>query len=128
VSTADAGVQQPRRTSPTSCDRQSPLICANDLYRPFALNGKEKVRYTPEQACRIRQFGVAQPGESPHELHIASTPPAARTPVMNMDGDAGSHLRPRGGRTVMPVLLIAEPDLPEDAYAEIADKVTPLLR
>lgn len=28
----------------------------------------------------------------------------------------------------MPVLLIAEADLPEEAYAEIADKMTPLIR
>ena len=28
----------------------------------------------------------------------------------------------------MPVLLIAEADLPEEAYAEIADKMTPLRR
>jgi hypothetical protein len=28
----------------------------------------------------------------------------------------------------MPVLLIAEADLPEEVYAEIADKMTPLIR
>ena len=28
----------------------------------------------------------------------------------------------------MPVLLIAEADVPEAAYAEIADKITPLMR
>ena len=28
----------------------------------------------------------------------------------------------------MPVLLIAESDIPEEAYAEIADKMTPVLR
>ena len=28
----------------------------------------------------------------------------------------------------MPVLLIAEAELPEEAYAEIADKMTPLIR
>jgi hypothetical protein len=27
----------------------------------------------------------------------------------------------------MPVLLIAEADLPEEAYVEIADKMTPLI-
>jgi len=32
------------------------------------------------------------------------------------------------GRTEVPVLLIAEADLPEEAYAEIADKMTPLIR
>jgi len=28
----------------------------------------------------------------------------------------------------MPVLLIAEAELPEDAYAELADKMTPVMR
>jgi hypothetical protein len=28
----------------------------------------------------------------------------------------------------MPVLLIAEADLPEEAYAEMADKMTPVIR
>jgi hypothetical protein len=39
----------------------------------------------------------------------------------------GTEMRPHAavqGRTIMPVLLIAEADLPEEAYAEMADKRT----
>jgi hypothetical protein len=31
----------------------------------------------------VRPFGVARPEKSPHELHIASMPPATKIPVMN---------------------------------------------
>jgi len=61
-------------------------------------------------------------------LHTNYTPvsisPATKTPVVNGTGDAASRCRSRGGRTIMPVLLIAEADLPEEAYAETADKRT----
>jgi hypothetical protein len=36
----------------------------------------------------IGPFGVAQPGESPHELHIASAPPATKNPVMGVNEGA----------------------------------------
>src|SRR5260370_15519800 len=41
---------------------------------------------------------------------------------------AALRRRPGGRENAMPVLLIAEADLPEDAYAEIAGKMTPVLR
>src|SRR5262245_54382533 len=55
-------------------------------------------------------------------------PPAARTPEIN---DTELRLRAtvlREGQTAMPVLVIAEANLPEEACAEIAGKMTPLIR
>jgi hypothetical protein len=68
-----------------------------------------------------------RPGEvstrTTHRLHTTCNQDSGD----ERDRDAAPRRRSRGGRTAVPVLLIAEADLPEEAYAEIAYKMTPAI-
>jgi hypothetical protein len=49
--------------------------------------------------------------KSSHEVHIASIPAATKHPVMSLNKTAARRVAVLGGRTAMPVLLIAEADV-----------------
>jgi hypothetical protein len=71
----------------------------------------------------VRPFGVASLEKSPHELHIASMPPAAKTPVMNRTETAAPRRRSsrhsRGGRTAMSELTGIALALNQDGGLEV---------